>query len=549
MKARSVVWVALAMALALGPPGRADEPVVAGQDNVPAPKKTKTVLPEYPPEAQARGQRGIVIVELIIDTQGKVSSAQIVRSIPPFDEAALTAVRQWEYEVTKVNGKAVSVKLTVPITFAMKIPEIGSRQEGIPELRAGAFPPLPVDARETATATAEVTLGAEGNVEELRIVDGPPAYADSLARALRTWRFSPDPSEATVTFQVHAQFNPSAKGTTPRVEFRLDGLRRSESVATADSGAAAPGTAATPSSPTPPAAVAPPPEPPPTAPAAAPVTAMPSPTATLPAPASPPPAVVASPTSKREPEKATPTPAAAPPAAKPAATPPTATPTATPAAAQPTATQPTATATPATTTPPMSSTTKPGAQPAPAVATAAPTVAPPALPAAASYPAPASSPASQGPASAEAKASNPPAPGGPSAPRPTPAPASAPKAPAVEVLSVPPPAEPPENGLSAVRDVTLTPGVPDLTRGRRPMPPPFARMAQATGRVDVSFSVDAAGIASVKGSTGPEVFKRAAEQAVSSWTFRRTRAERIFLVAEFKYATDAASATVRPDVK
>ena len=114
-----------------------------GQNNVAAPKRTKTVPPVYPPEAQARGQRGIVIVELVIDTQGKVSSAQVMRSIPPFDEAALAAVRQWEYEVTKVDGKPVSVKLTVPITFAMKMPEIASRQEGIPELRAGAFPPLP----------------------------------------------------------------------------------------------------------------------------------------------------------------------------------------------------------------------------------------------------------------------------------------------------------------------------------------------------------------------------------------------------------------------
>ncbi len=512
MRARSVVWVTLAMALALGLPGRADEPVVAGQNNVPAPKKTKTVLPEYPPEAQARGQRGIVIVELVIDTQGKVSSAQIIRSIPPFDEAALTAVRQWEYEVTKVDGKAVSVKLTVPITFAMKIPEIGSRQEGIPELRAGAFPPLPPDARETATATAEVTLGPEGNVEELRIVDGPPAYADSLARALRTWRFSPEPSEATVTFQVHAQFNPSAKGTAPRVEFRLDGLRRSESVATADSGTGAPAAAAAPTSPTPPAAVAPAPQPPPAATTAAPVTAAPSPTATLPAPAPPPPAVVASPPSKppAEQDRATPTPPAAPaPTPKPAGPPPT-----------------------------------------PAVATALPAVAPPTPPAAASYPAPASSPASPGPATAEARATTPPAPAAALSVQRAPlVPGSAPKAPAVEVLSVPPPAEPPENGLSAVRDVTLTPGVPDLTRGRRPMSPPFARMAQATGTVDVSFSVDAAGIASVKGSTGPEVFKRAAEQAVASWTFRRTRAERIFLVAEFKYATDAASATVRPEVK
>jgi outer membrane biosynthesis protein TonB len=74
-------------------------------------------------------------------------------------------------------------------------------------------------------------------------------------------------------------------------------------------------------------------------------------------------------------------------------------------------------------------------------------------------------------------------------------------------------------------------------------------MAQAEGTIAVSFSVDAAGIASVKGSNGPEIFKRAAEQAVSSWTFRRTRADRLFLVAEFKYTPDTAAATVRPDVR
>jgi TonB family protein len=118
----------------------------------------------------------------------------------------------------------------------------------------------------------------------------------------------------------------------------------------------------------------------------------------------------------------------------------------------------------------------------------------------------------------------------------------------MEVLNVPPPPLPPENGLSAIQGVTLAPGVPDLTKGRRPVPPPFARMAQATGTVEVKFSVDAAGIATVKGSSGPDVFKRAAEQAVASWTFRRTRADRIFLVADFTYGLDTASASVRPEL-
>jgi outer membrane biosynthesis protein TonB len=106
-----------------------------------------------------------------------------------------------------------------------------------------------------------------------------------------------------------------------------------------------------------------------------------------------------------------------------------------------------------------------------------------------------------------------------------------------------------ENGLSAVQNVTLAPGVPDLSRGRKPVTPPLARMSQTTGTVEVVFSVDAAGITQVKGSNGPDVLKPAAEQAVGSWNFRRTRADRIFLVAEFKYAMETASASVRPDTR
>ena len=74
-------------------------PKVAGVD-VPAPKRIKSVPPHYPPEAQALGMRGIVILELVVGPDGKVTSARITRSVPPFDEAALSAAREWEYEIT-----------------------------------------------------------------------------------------------------------------------------------------------------------------------------------------------------------------------------------------------------------------------------------------------------------------------------------------------------------------------------------------------------------------------------------------------------------------
>lgn len=114
------------------------------------------------------------------------------------------------------------------------------------------------------------------------------------------------------------------------------------------------------------------------------------------------------------------------------------------------------------------------------------------------------------------------------------------------MITAPPPALPAENGVSAIRDVTLEPGVPDLARGRRPVTPPLARMTAATGRVEVTFSVGASGATAIQTTVGPELLRPAAEQAVASWVFRRTRADRAYLIAVFDYTGDKGSAVVRP---
>ena len=114
------------------------------------------------------------------------------------------------------------------------------------------------------------------------------------------------------------------------------------------------------------------------------------------------------------------------------------------------------------------------------------------------------------------------------------------------MITAPSPPPPPENGVSAVRDVTLQPGVPDLTRGRRPVAPPIARMSGTTGTVEVAFSVSAAGSTTVQTVVGPEALRRAAQEAVASWFFRRARADRAYLVALFNYAEDKTTAEIRP---
>jgi periplasmic protein TonB len=81
------------------------------------PTKTKNVSPEYPAIAKSARVGGTVQVEATIGPDGKVSDARVVKSIPLLDQAALDAVKQWEYKPTMVKGVAVPVIITVAINF------------------------------------------------------------------------------------------------------------------------------------------------------------------------------------------------------------------------------------------------------------------------------------------------------------------------------------------------------------------------------------------------------------------------------------------------
>jgi TonB family protein len=74
----------------------------------------------YPPDALAAGIDGSVVAEILVNEQGIVADARVLKSIPPLDEAALKAVREWRYDPTIVDGKAVPVKMTVTVNFSTR---------------------------------------------------------------------------------------------------------------------------------------------------------------------------------------------------------------------------------------------------------------------------------------------------------------------------------------------------------------------------------------------------------------------------------------------
>lgn len=77
--------------------------------------------PVYPELARRVRKEGTVIVEAIIDRQGNVADARVLRDAGMgLGEAALQAVRAWRYEPALLDGRPMTVYLTVTVRFELR---------------------------------------------------------------------------------------------------------------------------------------------------------------------------------------------------------------------------------------------------------------------------------------------------------------------------------------------------------------------------------------------------------------------------------------------
>jgi TonB family protein len=83
------------------------------------PKKIRHVAPVYPELAAQAKVQGVVIIEALIDGAGNVIDANILRSVPLLDQAAVDAVRQWQFTPTLLNGAPVNLIMTVTVNFTL----------------------------------------------------------------------------------------------------------------------------------------------------------------------------------------------------------------------------------------------------------------------------------------------------------------------------------------------------------------------------------------------------------------------------------------------
>ncbi len=100
-------------------------------DNIPIPADDYLVTampvllsyfkPEYTLEAKNAGIEGVVVIEMIIDDQGVVRDAKIIRGLGfGLDERTLEAAKKAKFKPGRVGDKAVAVKFRHRYTFELE---------------------------------------------------------------------------------------------------------------------------------------------------------------------------------------------------------------------------------------------------------------------------------------------------------------------------------------------------------------------------------------------------------------------------------------------
>jgi protein TonB len=85
------------------------------------PEVVHQVQPRYTEIARTAGVQGTVIVEAVIDEQGRVTNERLIRGLPMgLDKAALEAIQQWRFKPALLDGRPVKVYFTLTVNFTIQ---------------------------------------------------------------------------------------------------------------------------------------------------------------------------------------------------------------------------------------------------------------------------------------------------------------------------------------------------------------------------------------------------------------------------------------------
>jgi TonB family protein len=178
----------------------------------------KVISQEHPvyPYAMARfGLRGKVVIDFVVDDQGRVKGPVIAESDnPEFDEPALKALRRWKFQPATLDGQPVNTRTRVPIVFELNQTVDGGdpffqlekrgdqaklppelRYDTPPKIRGVLVPVYPYELRRgdvSGKARVTIAINRRGRVGAVKILEADrPEFGRALVAALEGFTFDP----------------------------------------------------------------------------------------------------------------------------------------------------------------------------------------------------------------------------------------------------------------------------------------------------------------------------------------------------------------------
>jgi TonB family protein len=179
------------------------------------PRAVSQARPVYPRGMQASGLRGEVVVDFLVDIEGRVRNAYAARSLnPAFDDPAVDAVRQWKFQPALAGGRPVPMRMQVPIVFTLEgvseggagpLSEVRKRDlSKVPEAFRYDTPPKPrgtvlavypyelLRARQKGKASVVYVVDERGRVVRADVREATaPEFGRALQAAVECFVFEP----------------------------------------------------------------------------------------------------------------------------------------------------------------------------------------------------------------------------------------------------------------------------------------------------------------------------------------------------------------------
>ena len=181
------------------------------------PRLVHKVEPEYPIVAKKACVEGTVVIEAVTNAAGDVAEAKVISGHPLLRTAAVNAVKEWKYEPFIVNGEKKPVSFTVVLNFKLPkktvdkpVPVSSEQQPRLINRVEPRYPEELVKAGVEGKIVVEAATDTEGNIIEVKVIDGNPLLDPLAVEAIKQWKYEPfiiDGVKKPVKFTVIVKFN------------------------------------------------------------------------------------------------------------------------------------------------------------------------------------------------------------------------------------------------------------------------------------------------------------------------------------------------------